>query len=62
MAPGKEINFDIILRPWPTINLKGYITPSPAFYFYLIGIYSDSNGSRRVVIGVINWVCGICGK
>ena len=62
MACGKEINYDITLRKWPTINLKGYITPAPAFYFYLIGIYSDSNGSRRVVIGVINWVRGICGK
>lgn len=44
------------LRQWPTINLKGYITPAPAFYFYLIGIYVDSDGLRRVVVGVINWI------
>ena len=44
-------------RNWPTVNIMGYITLTPGFYFYLTGVYKDiRNGGRRVSIGIINRV------
>ena len=52
MAHEKYILFSC--RRTATVNIFGLITPVPAFYFYLTGVFRNTDGGRQVCIGIIN--------
>jgi hypothetical protein len=46
-------------RVWPVVWLKGFFTPMPSFYMYLIDATLYDDGERVITIGVAHWLLGI---